>query len=304
MQLGFVSAVLGELSFEQLLAQAAAIGYDCVEVMCWPAEGPDRKYGGVTHLDVTHFSEAQAAETHALCARYGVQISALGYYSLPISEDAAQAAAARAHLPRVIDAAARLGLSTVNTFVGAHPQQSLEENFTKFTQVWPALLRHAEQQNVRIGIENCPLLFERTRPFGLNLAQTPAIWRRMFAELGSKFFGLNYDPSHLVLQGLDPIAPIEEFGPRIFHAHAKDMTLDRRALQQAGPGALASQFATPELPGQGEIDWGAWIAALRQAGYDGPVCVEIEAKAYTGSLARRVEALQVSYDLLRPLLAW
>ena len=204
MQLGFVSAIFGDLTFEEVLQHAADIGYECVEVMCWPPGGPDRKYGGVMHLDVTDFTATQADDVRALCEKYGVAISALGYYSIPFSADAEQARAACEHLPKVMDAAVLLGLSTVNSFVGANHLVSLEENFKRFGEVWPDLVRYAEDHNMRIGIENCPMLFGHTWPFGLNLARTPAIWRRMFELIPSPNFGLNYDPSHLRMQLIDP----------------------------------------------------------------------------------------------------
>ena len=87
MQLGFVTAIFGELSLEQVLEHASAIGYDCVEVMCWPPGGPDREYGGVMHIDCTEFTRAQADDVRALCEKHGVSISALGYYPNPLSHD-------------------------------------------------------------------------------------------------------------------------------------------------------------------------------------------------------------------------
>ena len=301
MQLGFVSAIFGDLSLEEVLQHAASIGYDCVEVMCWPPGGPDRKYGGVMHLDVTQFSAGEADDVRALCEKYGVAISALGYYSIPLSADAEQAEAASGHLPKVIAAAERLGLSTVNAFVGANHLLPLEENFKLFEQVWPDLVRCAEDHNVRIGIENCPMLFANTWPFGLNLAHTPAIWRRMFEVIPSPSFGLNYDPSHLRMQLLDPIAPIREFGSRIFHAHAKDMRIDTDRLNDVGSLVPPMERSTAKIPGLGDIDWGKWIGALSDAGYDGPVCVEVEDEAFEGSVERRLQSLQISYNVLRPL---
>ena len=103
MQLGFVSAIFGDLGFEDVLRHAADIGYDCVEVMCWPPGGPDRKYGGVMHLDCTDFPQAAADDARALCEKYGVEISALGYYSIPLSAEQDQAEAAQAHLRKVIE---------------------------------------------------------------------------------------------------------------------------------------------------------------------------------------------------------
>ncbi len=301
MQLGFVSAVFGDLSFEEVLSRAAAIGYDCVEVMCWPPGGPDRKHGGVMHLDVTSFTQMQADDVNALCEKQGVAISALGYYSIPLSADVEQAKAACEHLPKVIDAAAMLGLRNVNSFIGANHTLSLEDNFKKFTEVWPAFIRQAEDRDIRIGIENCPMLFANTWPFGLNLARTPAIWRRMFETIPSSHFGLNYDPSHLRMQLIDPIAPIHEFGPRIFHAHAKDMRVDTERLDQVGSLSLPMDRSTAKIPGLGDIDWGLWIGALTEAGYNGPICVEVEDEAFEGSIERRIKALQISYNVLRPL---
>jgi len=303
MQLGFVSAIFGDLSFEEVLSHAADIGYDCVEVMCWPPGGPDRKHGGVMHIDCTDFSQSQADEVRTLCEKYGVEISALGYYSNLLSADEEQARVACEHLRKVIAAAPLLGLSTVNTFIGANHTLSLEENFERFKLVWPDIIRFAEDHNVQIGIENCPMLFADTWPTGLNLARTPAIWRRMFAAIPSDNFGLNYDPSHLRMQLMDPIAPIREFGPKIFHAHAKDMRIDRHCLDEVGSLVLPMDRSTAKIPGLGDIDWGQWIGALTDAGYDGPVCVEVEDEAFEGSIERRRKSLEISYRVLRPLIA-
>ncbi|MGL4511584.1 MAG: sugar phosphate isomerase/epimerase family protein [Lacipirellulaceae bacterium] len=302
MQLGFVSAILVDQPLEEVLRFAAGEGFDCVEVLCWPPGGPDRKYGGVCHLDVTDFTRAKADDTRALIDKHGVAFSALGYYSIPLSADEEQASVAQSHLRKVIDAAHLLGLSTINSFVGAHYQMTLEQNFERFEAVWPAIVRHAEERHVRIGIENCPMLWRDTWPFGLNLAHSPAVWRRMFAAIPSSSFGLNYDPSHLRMQLMDPIAPIEEFGSRIFHTHAKDMRIDHRKLDERGTLALPMDRATAKLPGLGDIDWGRWIGALGDVGYDGPVCIEVEDEAYTGSLEARQRSLRISRNNLRPLI--
>jgi sugar phosphate isomerase/epimerase len=303
MKLGFVSAIFGDLSFEEVLKHAANLGYDCVEVMCWPPGGPDRQYGGVMHIDVTDLPQSRADDARALCEKYGVQISALGYYSVPLSADAEQARVACEHLPKVMDAAVKLGLGTINSFVGADHTLPLEENFKKFEKVWPGLVRQAEDRNIRIGIENCPMLFERTWPFGLNMARTPAIWRRMFEIIPSNHFGLNYDPSHLRMQLIDPIAPIREFGSRIFHAHAKDMRVEEHLLNDVGSLVPPMERCAAKIPGLGDIDWGKFIGALSDAGYDGPVCVEVEDHAFGGSIERRLQSLQISHNVLRPLIA-
>lgn len=303
MQLGFVSAIFGDLSLEEVLRHAHELGYDCVEVMCWPPGGPDRKHGGVMHIDVTEFSQAQADDVRVLCDKYGVGISALGYYSVPLSADAEQARVACEHIPKVIDAAVKLGLHNFNSFVGANHTLPIEDNLQKFAEVWPGFVKYAEERNIRIGIENCPMLYKNSWPFGLNLARTPAIWRRMFEIIPSPNFGLNYDPSHLEMQMMDPIAPISEFGSRIFHTHAKDMRVNRAELNDLGSLTLPMERSTAKIPGLGDIDWGKWIAALTDVGYDGPVCVEVEDEAFEGSLERRLQSLTISHNVLRPLIA-
>lgn len=301
MKLGFVTAILGDLSLEEVLAFAAAEGYPCVEVMCWPLGGPDRKYGGVCHIEVDGLTQAKADDVRALCEKHGVGISALGYYPNPLAADTAEAERVRQHLKKVIDAAPLLGLDLVNSFVGAHSKLPLDENMQRFTEVWPDLVRYAEDHGVRIGIENCPMLFADTWPFGSNLARTPAIWRRMFEIIPSASFGLNYDPSHLVMQLIDPIAPIHEFGPRIFHAHAKDMRIDRGSLQDVGSLELPMTRATAKLPGLGDVNWGQWVGALADVHYNGAVCVEVEDEAYTETLEGRKRSLRISRNVLQPI---
>jgi sugar phosphate isomerase/epimerase len=301
MQLGFVSAIFSDLPLEPVLAFAAAAGYECVEVQCWPTGG--KLHGGVTHLDVDGFTQAKADDVRALCEKHHVKFSALGYYPNPLSADAAEAERARAHIRKVIDAAPLLGLDIVSTFVGANTNLPMEDNFGRFAEVWPDLVRYAEDHGVRIAIENCPMLFRDSWPFGKNLARTPAIWRRMFETIPSKDFGLNYDPSHLRMQLIDPIAPIREFGPRIFHTHAKDMRIDAGRLQSVGSLEPPMERSTAKIPGLGDINWGQWIGALTDAHYNGAVCVEVEDEAFTETLEGKQRSLRISRNVLQPLIA-
>jgi sugar phosphate isomerase/epimerase len=200
----------------------------------------------------------------------------------------------------VIDAARLLGLSTVNTFVGRDPARSIDDNWPLFREVWPPLVRYAAERGITIGIENCPMLFTKDEwPGGKNLAISPAIWRRMFEEIPDANFGLNYDPSHMIWQQMDEVRPIEEFAPRLFHVHAKDVRLDRRRLDEVGILAVPLAYHTPKLPGLGHVRWGAFFAALTDVGYRGAVCVEVEDRAYEGSLEDRKRALRQSATYLR-----
>ena len=209
MKLGFVSAVLGDLTLEEVLRVAAETGYDCVELMCWPRGRADRRYAGVTHVDVGQFGETDARRVREACAAAGVELSGLGYYPNPLAPDEAEAAACVEHLKKVIAAAARLGVGVVNTFVGRDWTKSVEDNWPRFQRTWPPLVKFAREHGVKVAIENCPMLFTRDEwPGGKNLATTPAIWRRMFSDIPSASFGLNYDPSHFVLQMIDPFEPL------------------------------------------------------------------------------------------------
>jgi sugar phosphate isomerase/epimerase len=230
----------------------------------------------------------------------GVEISGLGYYPNVLSPDPAEASACLEHLKKVVQTAPRIGVSQVNTFIGRDWTKSVDDNWPRFLETWRPLIALAEQTGVKIGIENCPMLFTQDEwPGGKNLATTPAIWRRMFSDIPSPNFGLNYDPSHLVWQQIDPIEPLWEFAPKVFHAHAKDCRVDRRRLNEVGILATPLQFHTPKLPGLGEVDWGRFVSVLTDCGYDGPLCVEVEDRAYEGSLEARKQALRQSAAYLR-----
>ena len=299
MKLGFVSAILPDLSLEEVLGFAAAEGFDCVELMCWPPSRADRRYAGVTHVDVTDFGEADARRLQDVAARAGVAISGLGYYPNPLSPDAGEAGRAAEHIRKVIAAAAALGVG-MNSFVGRDPSRSLEENWPRFLEVWKPLVDFAAERGVRVGIENCPMLFTRDEwPGGKNLATSPAIWRRMFEAIPADNFGLNYDPSHLVWQQMDCVQPLRDFAGRIFHVHAKDVRVDRRRLDDVGILATPLEYHAPKLPGLGDVDWGRFFSALDDTGYRGPVCVEVEDRAHEDSLESRQAALRQSLTFLR-----
>ncbi|MBA4018245.1 MAG: AP endonuclease [Pirellula sp.] len=300
MQLGFVSAILPEFTLEEVLAFAAEAGFDCVEVMCWPVGKAERRYAGVTHLDVAGFGDAEAARVRSLTEASGVSISGLGYYPNPLAADEAERDVACRQIEHLIRASALLGVRQANTFIGRDPCLSVDDNWPRFVEVWKPLVRLAEREDVRIGIENCPMLFTRDEwPGGKNLATTPALWRRMFAELDSPNIGLNYDPSHMVWQQMDYLAPLRDFASKLFHVHAKDARVDKHRLNDVGILAHPLEYHSPKLPGLGDVDWGQFISVLGDVGYDGPVCIEVEDRAYEKTLELRKTALRQSGAYLR-----
>ena len=303
-KLGFVSAILADQTFEKVMSFAAQAGYSCVEIMCWPVGKAERRYAGVTHIDVANLSKKGIDEIHGLLEQKGVTISGLGYYPNPLEADKKNVARYVTHIKKVIDAAGRLGLKNVNTFIGRDHQSSVEDNFKRFRKVWPGIVKYAEKRGVKIGIENCPMFFTNDEwPGGKNLASSPAIWRRKFDEIASPNFGLNYDPSHLVWQFMDYIRPIYEFKKRIFHVHIKDAKLMREKLNDVGILATPLSFHIPKLPGLGDVDWGKFFSALTDIGYDGAACLEVEDRSYEASLQMRKRSLIQSREYLKQFLA-
>ncbi|TWT49231.1 Inosose dehydratase [Rubripirellula amarantea] len=302
--LGFVSAILPELSLEEVFATASETGHDCVEVMCWPLGKSTRRYAGITHINVDELGESQIDEIHRLQDKYGVTISGLGYYPNALAPDREEADAAAAHIKKVISATAALGLDRMNTFIGRDWNKSVDDNWPKFIETWLPIIQHAEAEGVRVGIENCPMSFTADEwPGGKNLARSPAIWRRMFTDIPSEYFGLNYDPSHLVFQQMDYLKPMRDFSDKLFHIHAKDVRIDRDRLDEVGILAHPNEYHSPKLPGLGEVDWGKFFSTLTDTGYRGPVCVEVEDRAYEGSLDDRKSALRQSAAFLRQFIA-
>ncbi len=299
-QLGFASAILPDLSLEDVMTFAAETGFDCVEVMCWPLSKAERRYAGITHIDIATLDDARVGEINRLIEQTGVAISALGYYPNCLSPDEEESRRSCEHLMELFDAAVKLNLKNVNTFVGRDYTKSVADNWPRLLDTWQPIMAKADELGLKIGIENCPMLFSEDEwPGGKNIATSPAIWRRLFADLNSDNLGLNYDPSHMIWQQMDYLEPIRDFVDRIFHAHAKDVRLDQHRLNEVGILAHPLEYHTPKLPGLGEVNWGKFFSTLTDAGYEGAVCVEVEDRAYEGSLESRKDSLRQSFRYLK-----
>ncbi|CCH01152.1 Xylose isomerase domain protein TIM barrel [Fibrella aestuarina BUZ 2] len=302
LDLGFVSAILADNDLNSTLKFASEHGFKCVEVMCWPTGNADaRRYAGVTHIDVDNLD---VAHIQGLCQQYGVYISGLGYYPNPLAPDAEQAAFYREHIKKIIRAAAKLDVPVVNTFIGRHPSLNVRDNLKLVAEHWPALVREAEENNVKIGIENCPMWFTDDEwPGGKNLMTTPAIWDQVFEILPSRVLGLNYDPSHAIWQMMDEVKPIYAYRDRLHHIHLKDVKLYRDRLDRVGIMANPLDYHSPKLPGLGDVRWRDFFAALTDVRYRGPVCIEVEDKAYEGSPDDVRAAILTARNYLRQFLA-
>jgi len=300
MKLGFVSAILPDLSLEEVLRTAAEIGYDCVEVMCWPPGKAERRYAGVTHIDITTLTAQNIKEVNNLCEIYQVTISALGYYPNPLTPDKDARVVYKDHIKALIRAATRLDIAIVNTFIGRDQYKTIEENWPDFLQIWNEIIGHADSFGIKVGIENCPMRFTKDEwPGGLNLFTTPAIWDKAWKQIPSPNFGLNYDPSHMIIQHMDTSLPIRNYGPRLHHVHAKDATIDQEEIEKHGIFSHPNLWHTPKIPGRGDVDWKDFFDALKEVGYEGAICVEVEDREYEHSLDSRIQALKESHEYLR-----
>jgi sugar phosphate isomerase/epimerase len=300
MKIGLVSAILPDCSFEEVVDYAAKVGFECLEVCCWPKGKAVRRYAGITHIDL----EGLTADKMQYYVKYagdrGVAISSLGYYPNPLDPDKEAAAAAVDHLKKLIAVSAQMGIGMVTTFIGKDKNKTVEENLELFKSVWTPIIILAEEKKVKIGIENCPMLYTANEwPGGNNLACTPDIWRKMFALVPSANFGLNYDPSHLYLIGASYTKPLYEFREKIFHVHFKDIKIYQEKVDDNGFFSYPALWHSPKLPGLGGVDFGAFCSALNDIRYEGPACIEVEDKAFEGSLERVKAGIEQSYRYMR-----
>ena len=301
MKLGFFTAAFPGKSLEEVASWAAENGFETLELACWPVEKATRRYAGVTTVDVTEFDAAQAKEVHAVLNNYGLEISSLGYYPNPLHPDPEHREVVIGHLKKVIQAAELLEVPVVGTFVGRDKDKNVPANFEAFAEIWPPIVKFAAEHQVKIAIENCPMIFSWDEwPGGNNLASSPANWKKMWEIIPDDNFGLNLDPSHLILQMIDYERVVIDFSDKIFHVHAKDLEIDREGLFQNGVLSQGMGWQIPRLPGLGDIDWSRFISALYRVGYDKYISIEHEDRAFekTEELVKR--GFLLARDVLRP----
>ena len=292
MKMGFVSAIVPEFSFEQVIDFASSNGFKCVEIMCWPVGKAERRYGGVTHINMDKMDKAKAESILAHCEEKNVEISAVSYYPNNLDPDIEKRTFFHEHLKKVISGANMLGLHNVNTFVGRDKNKTMSETIIDFKRIWPDIVKHAEDNDVKIGIESCPMYFTMDEwPGGKNFAGSPQVWREIFGIIDSEHFGLNYDPSHLVWQRMDYIRPIYEFKNKIMHVHIKDAQFYQDKYDEVGSMATPLEYHYPKIPGLGDVNWGKFVSALRDIRFKGSACIEVEDYSFEDTLDDRKLAL-------------
>ena len=301
MKLGILTAPFPDASLAEVAHWASTSGFEALEIACWPkSSGATRRYAGTSHIDVATVSAAQAKQIAADLAEMGLSISALGYYPNPLHPDPQHRQAVIDHLKKVIVAAGRMGVPVVNTFCGGDATKHIDDNWREALKVWPDIIAHARDNGVKLAFENCPMIFSYDEwPGGHNIAYSPYIWRRIL-ETWNGAIGMNFDPSHLVLQMIDQARFIREFGPHMFHVHAKDLMIDRDGLYERGILSAGMGWQIPRMPGLGDVDWNVIFSGLYRAGYDGPVIVEHEDRKFEGSDEAIKRGFLLARDVLRP----
>ena len=300
MKLGFITAICDGMTLEEVVEFASEHGFECLEVACWPKGDAQRRYAGVSHIDVANLTQEKADEIKKYCKEERIEISSLAYYPNMLEPDLDKRKEYLSHLYQLIDASVLLDVNMITTFIGRDPKKTVSENLKMVKEVWVPIVRYAEEKEVKIAIENCPMLFtEDEWPGGQNLMTSPANWRKVFEILDSKNIGINYDPSHFVWQQIDYIKPIYEFRDKIFHVHYKDIKVYQDKLKDVGIMATPLEYMSPKLPGLGDINWGKYVSALTDIGYDGFTCIEVEDKSFEKNLEDAKKALLLSKRYLR-----
>jgi sugar phosphate isomerase/epimerase len=304
MRLGFLTACMPRAELPDIAAWAQAAGYEALEIATWPRIG-DRDFTA-SHIDTAGLGRAGADELRGLFERHGLQMSSLAYYDNNLHPDAEARRAINGHVAACIEAAALLGCPTVGTFVGRDPGKTVAENLAEAEGVFKPLVQLAGERGVTLMVENCPM--EGWHPDGYpgNLAYSPELWEWMFS-LG---LALNFDPSHLLWLGIDPVAALRPYVDRVAHAHAKDAEVfpERRNRYSVFGRTVErtdwwdSGWWRYRMPGLGQIDWRHIVDALYEGGFDGFLSVEHEDPVWGGDEERIKAGLEVAHRTLRPLI--
>jgi sugar phosphate isomerase/epimerase len=256
-EIGLLTAPFAERTLESVVEFAKRNSFQALEVEAGP---------GSKHVDPADLTEKRAGEVRELVSGSGLRISSLAWYANLLEPDTGKREEMCAHMRAVIDGAVALGVEVVCTMAGM-PMPGKDRMATieqDFPVVFAPLVEYAGERGVKIAFENW---------FATNIRNL-AHWQRVFEVVPAPNLGLNFDPSHLLWQGIDYLEAVERFKDRIFHTHAKDTEIKQHMLRWVGnqsPGWW--RYCTP---GYGEIDWPVYIARLRQVGYDGVLSIENE----------------------------
>lgn len=301
MQFGLLSAILDGWNYEEVIDTVKDFDLKCVELASWPQGKAERRYAGVSHIDAERAlcDDEYCASVISYAKDRGVFISSLGYYPNVLDKNEEKSERAIEHIKNLIKASSKLNINMVSTFIGRRTDKSVEENLPLVEKVWTPILELAEKENVRIAIENCPMIFSKDEwPGGQNIFTTPSNWDKVFNLLKSDKLGINFDPSHFIWQGLDYVKAVYDYKDKIFHVHFKDIKLYPEKLKRVGVMAYPLEYMSPKIPPYGDVNWAEFVCALTNIGFDGAAVIEIEDKAFEGSRERVIDSIRITKRFL------
>jgi sugar phosphate isomerase/epimerase len=226
-------------------------------------------------MDPTTLSDQQIENVKQILARYGMHVSAFQASQNHIAPDPDQRKQDNDYFVKIIEVAGKLGIPYIGTASGKDADKPFEKQVDDIVRVYNERYFPACQANkVRILWEPYPR--------GANVAISPAGFEALFKGFGdSPYVGLQYDPSHLVWQMMDPIQTARDFVNKIYDVHLKDTEVRWDVLRRVGINPLnREQWWVYRLPGLGSIDWAAFFSVLQRAGYQGAMSLEHEDPLY------------------------
>jgi sugar phosphate isomerase/epimerase len=276
MKLGLLTASLGERPVEEVIERAAAMGLDALELAAWPK--PLSRPFTAAHVATGDSSERTRLK--AVLAKHELELAALAYYDNPLHSDASERDRVHEHLRHVIELAGELGCPLVGTFIGRDLSETVSRNLKLAERIFPPFVELAAQRGVRLMIENCPMHGWHPDGYPANLAYSPELWEWL-TEMG---LWLNFDPSHLQPLGIDPVDALRTKVDKVVHVHAKDVVIEPRGRNHFSCYGRAVGRNDPwdtglwsyRLPGDGQVDWVALLAVLRDGGFAGTIAIEHE----------------------------
>jgi sugar phosphate isomerase/epimerase len=304
MKLGFLTACMPERELPEIAAWAGANGFEALELAAWPSLG-DRPFTA-SHLRADQFDQGEAERVRGALDEHGLELSALAYYDNNLHPDPEERRRIHDHVIACIDAAAALGGVPMGTFIGRDPGRSAAENLREAEEALKPLVDHAGERGVKLMVENCVMEGWTADGHPGNLAYSPELWEWMF-DLG---FWLNFDPSHLLWLGIDPVAALRPYVDKVAHAHAKDAeTFPEQRNRYGFFGRLSTREEDPwdmgwwryRIPGLGEVDFPHYVDALYEGGFDGVLSIEHEDPVWGGSPEKVEQGLVIAHRNLRPL---
>ena len=286
------------------LYHSCFLSWDLEKLFSWMAQQGMKDvelHGGprYSQVDWRAIAKGRTGGLPHLTEKYDIQIIDIMYGGFPFLDPDPQRREQAVEGAMTLLAAARhLDIPSVSVFTGRDPLLSIEQNLDRMEDVFPRLLDFAAQQDVSILLENCPM--SQDWPPSHNIAFSPLIWQEIFERFDSAYFGLNFDPSHLVWQDIDYLSAAWEFRDRISLVQAKDSL--RLPHVQRRAGILDGRFWEHRIPGRGEVDWNRLTTTLMASGYGGPLIIEHEDPYSSGSVEATERGVFATMMHLQPLL--